>query len=223
MGIIAPVSDLDHTVLLADAHLPTRAGVRSVLEAAGMTVVADVGTAGEAIETAVRLRPELALLDVSVPGGGIHAAEQICARAPQTAVIMLAAAADDEQLFEALRVGARGYLLKDTDPDRLPLALAGVLKGEAAVPRPLVARLIEEFRRRDRRRRAPALQVDGEPLTEREWEVLELMHSGLATRQIAERLEISQVTVRRHVSAALHKLRVKDRAEAIALLDEASG
>jgi DNA-binding NarL/FixJ family response regulator len=212
---------MSHTILLADDHLPTRTGVRAALEAAGMTVVADVANSRAAVEECVRLRPDLALLDVNMPGDGILAAAEICVQVPETIVVMLSATADDDQLFEALRVGARGYLLKDTDPDRLPMALEGVLDGEAALPRTLVARLIEEFRTRDRRRRIPILRVGGEQLTEREWEVLELMREGLRTKDIADRLEISEVTVRRHVSAALRKLQVKDRAEALVLLEKA--
>jgi DNA-binding NarL/FixJ family response regulator len=210
------------TVLLADDHLPTRTGVRAALEGAGLEVVADVGTGDEAIAAALELKPDIALLDVSMPGDGIVAAAEIANRLPETVVVMLSATAEDEHLFEALRVGARGYLLKDTDPDRLPFALEGVLSGEAALPRTLVARLIDEFRTRDRRRRIPMLRPGGEQLTEREWEVLELMRDGLSTKEIAQRLDISEVTVRRHVSTTLRKLQVKDRAEALQLLERAS-
>jgi DNA-binding NarL/FixJ family response regulator len=209
------------TVLLADDHLPTRTGVRAALEAAGMTVVADVANAESAVVEALRLRPDIALLDVNMPGDGILAAAEISEQIPDTVVVMLSATADDEHLFEALRVGARGYLLKDTDPDRLPYALNGVLNGEAALPRTLVARLIDEFASRDRRRRIPKLRAGGEQLTEREWEVLEHMRAGMRTKDIAERLSISEVTVRRHVSATLRKLQVSSRAEALELLDRA--
>jgi DNA-binding NarL/FixJ family response regulator len=212
---------MTHTVLLADDHLPTRTGVRAALEAAGMTVVADVASGEAAIEAAIRLRPDVALLDVNMPGDGIVAASEISVQVPDCVVVMLSATAEDEHLFEALRVGARGYLLKDTDPDRLPMALEGVLDGEAALPRTLVSRLIDEFRTRDRRRRIPMLRPGGEQLTEREWEVLEHMRDGMRTKEIATRLEISEVTVRRHVSATLRKLQVKDRAEAVELLEKA--
>lgn len=208
------------TVLLADGHLPTRAGVRETLEDAGMIVVADVGTAAEAIGLATEHRPDLVLLDPHMPGDGIAAAAEIAERLPGTRVVMLAASAEDEALFGALRAGARGYLLKDTNPDRLAIALEGVMSGEAALPRVLTSRLIDEFRSRDRRRHIPALRLGGEPLTEREWEVLELMREGLSTREIAQRLKISAVTVRRHVSATLRKLGVSDRAGALALLSE---
>jgi DNA-binding NarL/FixJ family response regulator len=140
---------------------------------------------------------------------------------PATTVVMLTVSRDDDDLFAALRAGASGYLLKDTDPSRLPFALKGVLDGEAALPRGLVARLIEEFRTRGKRRRLPLMRQRGVELTEREWEVLEFLHDGLSTAEIAERLSISPVTVRRHVSEILKKLRVTSRAEAIELLSQA--
>jgi DNA-binding NarL/FixJ family response regulator len=206
-------------ILLADDHVPTRTGVRAALEAHGMDICAEVGTGEEAVEATVALTPDVCLLDVQMPGmGGIAAAARIAERAPSCAVVMLAAEASDDDLFAALAAGARGFLLKDTDPDRLGYAVEGVLSGEAALPRTLVMRLIQEFRQRDGKRRIPLLRPGGEPLTEREWEVLELMGEDATTRDIGEQLGISEVTVRRHVSAVLKKLQVADRASAIALL-----
>jgi DNA-binding NarL/FixJ family response regulator len=98
-----------------------------------------------------------------------------------------------------------------------------VLSGEAALPRGLVARLIEEFRTRGKRRRLPLMRQRGVELTDREWEVLELLHDGCSTAEIGTRLKISPVTVRRHVSEILKKLRVTSRAEAIRLVDQAAG
>jgi DNA-binding NarL/FixJ family response regulator len=157
-----------------------------------------------------------------MPGGGIAAAAEISTKVPQTAVVMLTISRNDEDLFDALRAGAVGYLLKDTNPERLPHALRGVLEGEAALPRTLVARLVDEFRERGRRRRIPLLRARGVELTSREWEVLELMREGLTTKQIAGRLSISPITVRRHVGVILRKLDVTDRADALRLLDERS-
>jgi DNA-binding NarL/FixJ family response regulator len=206
-------------VLLADDHVATRAGVRASLEAHGMTVVADVGSGPEAVEQAVVTKPDVCLLDVNMPGGGIQAAAEITERVPEAAVVMLAAEVSDEELFEAIRAGARGYLLKDTDPDRLPFALEGVLAGEAALPRRLVMRLIEELHTRDRRRRIPLLRPGAEQLTDREWEVLDLLRQELPTKEVARRLEISEVTVRRHLSAVMAKLGVDNRAAVLDLLD----
>jgi len=210
------------TVLLADDHVPTRAGVRLALEAHGMRICGEVSTGEDAVEAARDLRPDVCVMDTRMPGaGGVAATMRIAAEVPETAVVILAAEASDDELFGALRAGARGYLLKDTDPDRLGHAIEGVLHGEAALPRPLVMRLIEEFRSREHRRRIPILRPGGEPLTEREWEVLEALGEGLTTRKVGERLGISDVTVRRHVSAALKKLQVCDRASALELVRRA--
>jgi len=183
----------------------------------GFVIAAEVGSGPAAVDAAARERPDLCLLDVNMPGGGIAAAAQIRASVPDTTIVMLTVSRDDNDLFDALRVGASGYLLKDMDPDRLPNALEGVLAGEAALPRHLVARLIDEFRDRGRRRAALVGRPSSE-LTARECEGLDLMRQGLSTQRIAERLFISRVTVRTHVSAVLKKLRVPDRAAAVRLL-----
>ena len=207
-------------VTLADDHPPTRAGVRRALEEAGWTVCAEAADGNGAYEHAMEHRPDVVLLDIHMPGGGgVQAAEKISAALPETSVVMLTVSRNDGDLFSALRAGASGYLLKDIDPDRLPKALEGVLRGEAALPRNLVARLMEEFRGRGRRRMTlPNRQPVS--LTSREWEVLEQMGEGRKTAEIAERLQVSAVTVRTHVSAILRKLHVKDRAEAVKLLAE---
>ena len=205
-------------VLVADDHPPTRAGVRLALEGNGFEVCAEVGDASSAIEAARRELPDVCLLDIHMPGDGIRAAETISSELPDVAVVMLTVSRTDSDLFDALRAGASGYLLKDIDPARLPLALHGVLEGEAALPRHLVALLIEEFRERKRRRRILLRGRRSAELTDREWEVLELMRQGASTEEIASRLFISPVTVRTHVSAILRKLRVPTREAAIELL-----
>jgi DNA-binding NarL/FixJ family response regulator len=206
-------------VLIADDHPPTRAGVRMALEAGGFEVCAEAGDAAGAIEAAIRELPDVCLLDIHMPGDGIHAAEAISHELPDAAVVMLTVSREDTDLFDALRAGASGYLLKDIDPARLPLALHGVLEGEAALPRQLVALLIEEFRERRRRRRTPLRGRRSAELTDREWEVLQLMRQGAQTEEIAARLFISPVTVRTHVSAILRKLHVPTREAAIELLE----
>jgi DNA-binding NarL/FixJ family response regulator len=208
------------TVLLADDHAAVRAGIRMALSGAGFEVVAEAADAPQAVAMAQESKPDIALLDVTMPGNGIKAAEEIVQTLPHTTVVMLTVSRDDDDLFAALRAGASGYLLKDTDPSRLPFALRGVLEGEAALPRGLVARLIEEFRTRGKRRRLPLMRQRGVELTEREWEVLEYLHDGLSTAEIADRMSISPVTVRRHVSEILKKLRVTSREEAVKLLQE---
>lgn len=206
-------------VLIADDHPPTRAGVRlSLEEGATFEVVAEVGNAAGAVAAAAELRPDVALLDIHMPGDGIEAARAISSQSPDTAVVMLTVSRDDADLFAALRAGARGYLLKDIDPARLPMALEGVLAGEAALPRGLVARLIDEFRTRDGsadRRQGPLAK-----LTDREWEVLKAMQQGKSTAEMAADMFVSAVTVRTHVSAILRKLQVTDREAAVRLADQ---
>lgn len=204
-------------VLIADDHQLTRVGVRLALERGGFKVCAEADDAASAVEAAEREQPDICLLDIQMPGSGIHAAEEIARKVPDAAVVMLTVSRSDRDLFDALRVGASGYLLKDMDPERLPMALHGVLDGEAALPRHLVALVIEEFRERGRRR--PLLKKRGVVLTDREWEVLELMSQGLTTFEIADRLFIEPVTVRTHVSAILKKLHVSSRKEALQLIE----
>jgi DNA-binding NarL/FixJ family response regulator len=132
---------------------------------------------------------------------------------------MLTVSQEDEDLFGALRAGAAGYLLKDMDPGRLAFALRGVVDGEAALPRTLVARVVEEFRTAERRPSLPLVRRRGARLTSREWEVLELLRERRTTAEIAHRLGLSAVTVRRHIGSILAKLRVPDRRAMERLLD----
>ena len=206
-------------VLIADDHAATRAGVRESVQDGGFEVCAEAANAQDAIDLALSERPDVCLLDVHMPGEGIRAAMAITQALPDCAVVMLTVSRNDSDLFHSLRAGAAGYLLKDTNPGRLPDALRGVIAGEAAVPRPLVARLIHEFRDRGTRR-LPLIGGRGVELTSREWEVLDLMGDGLTTAQIAERLFVSPVTVRRHISSIVEKLGAPDRASAIRLYQE---
>jgi DNA-binding NarL/FixJ family response regulator len=207
-------------VLLADDHPPTRAGVRYTLEAAGMVICAEASDANGAVDAALRELPDVCLLDIHMPGSGINAARAITRDLPDTRVVMLTVSRDDEDLFEALRAGASGYLLKDMDPDRVPHALEGVLAGEAALPRTLLLRVMDEFRDRGKRRLRLPGGRKGADLSDREWEVLNLLRDGQSTQEIATRLYVSAATVRSHVASILKKLRVPDREAAIRLLDE---
>ena len=204
-------------VLIADDHPPTRAGVRAALEP-DFEICGEAASASEAVETALRTSPDVCILDVHMPGGGIAAAAEIGSALPSAAVVMLTISQHDDDLFDALKAGALGYLLKGTDPGRLPHALRGVLEGQAAVPRSLVARVIAEFRDQSARRRLPLVGQRAVTLTNREWQVLDLLRDGLTTHDIATRLFISRVTVRTHVSSILRKLGVQDRQAAIRLV-----
>jgi DNA-binding NarL/FixJ family response regulator len=199
-------------VVIADDHARIRGRIREALEAGGCEVCAEGATAEEAVQLALEHRP-----DVVLPGNGIRAARQLSRALPHTAVVMLTQSREDEDLFDSLRAGASGYLLKDGDPAELARALRGVLAGEAAMPPSLVTRILAEFRDpgrpRFRRRSAAAAK-----LSPREWEVMELLGEGHATEEVARRLFVSPTTVRVHVSAVLRKLRVKDRESAFQLL-----
>jgi DNA-binding NarL/FixJ family response regulator len=211
------VTDQAIRVILADDHARVRGRVRGALEAAGCEVCGEGASADDAVRLAAEHRPDVALLDIHMPGSGIRAARAITKTVPTVTVVMLTQSAEEDDLFDSLRAGAAGYLLKDGDPARLADALRGVLVGEAAMPPRLVARIMQEFSapttRRFVRRSAAAAK-----LSAREWEVMELLADGLSTEAVAGRLFLSPTTVRVHVSSVLRKLRVKDRQSAFQVL-----
>jgi DNA-binding NarL/FixJ family response regulator len=205
-------------VLVADDHAPTRALVRDALERDSFEVVAEAATSDGAVALAATCLPDLVVLDIRMPGGGINAAASIASLDPAPAIVMLTVSRDDDDLFAALRAGASGYLLKGLKAEELPGRLRAVLAGEASLSGSLVAKLVTEFRRRERWRLLTSHEDRRRRLTRREWEVLELMADGLTTAQIAERTYVNPVTVRTHIAAILRKLQVRDRGEAVALL-----
>ena len=204
-------------VLVADDYAPMRLGVRALLEQHGFAVCAEAADAQGAVAGALRERPDLCLLDIRMPGDGIAAAARIAAALPETPIVMLTVSREEVDFLNALRAGAAGYVLKETDGARLPEALRSVLHGEVALPRALVSRLIDRLEQREAGRRVLGdLAVD---LTAREHEVLDLLRDGMTTAQIAKRLFIAPVTVRSHISSIVRKLGVGDRDSALALLD----
>jgi two-component system, NarL family, nitrate/nitrite response regulator NarL len=199
-------------VLIADDHPPTRMGVRMALERDGLAVCGEAHTAEGAVELALRERPDACLLDVHMPGGGPAAASSITTRLPDTVVIMLSVSREEADLLESLRRGASGYLLKDMNPDRLSSAVRAALHGEAMVPRTMLPSLIEELR--------DLPGVVGQPhtergLTRRQAEVLQLLREGASTAEIAQRLFLSEVTVRRHISTIAARLGAVSRDDLI--------
>jgi DNA-binding NarL/FixJ family response regulator len=206
-------------VLIADDHPTFRRSVRAVLEGDGFDVCAEAADAREAVEAARRERPDVCLLAVLQPGGGLRAAAAITAALPDTAVVMLTASPDRDHFFDAVRAGATGYLFKDMDPKRLPDALRAVLAGEAAIAPPLVSWLVDEVQ--SQRLGRVLIGADGPvELSWREWEVLDLLRSGLTTGEIADHLSLSAVTVRRHACSVVRKLGVSSREEAVAFVAE---
>jgi DNA-binding NarL/FixJ family response regulator len=206
-------------VVIADDHARIRGRVREALESGGCEVCGEGACADDAIRLALEHRPQVALLDIHMPGSGIVAAAEITRALPQTAVVMLTQSAEEDDLFDSLRAGASGYLLKDGDPTQLADTLRGVLAGEGAMPPRLVALIMDEFRVPTRRRFARKSAAVAK-LTPREWEVMQLLAEGLSTEDVAGRLFLSPTTVRVHVSTVLRKLRVKDRQAAFTLLRE---
>ena len=205
-------------MLIADDDVSTRVGVRLALEESGFVVSAEEDTGPGAVAAALRDRPDVCLVEVNVPGGGVEAVAAIRARLAGTRVVMLSASSEDKDVWDALQAGASGYLLKGMNPARLGPTLIGVLQGEAALPRELTARLIREFRARARRGETGLVRRGKNELTSREWDVLDCLCEGLSSRQIADRLFISQTTVRRHVGSILSKLEVTSRQAAVDLV-----
>jgi len=204
-------------VLLAEPDAPTRMGIRLALEAEGFEVCSEPLDARSAVSEAIRENPLVCLIDEELAGGVLVAVDAIYRRVPEMKLLVLTAAEQPRSLFAAIRAGASGYLRKDLDPTRLPATIRGVLDGEAALSRRLTFQLMETLRMRERGRSA-STTPGGPSMTDRELEVLELMTEGLRTSEIAGRLTIAEVTVRRHVSSAVSKLGVADRAAAIAVL-----
>jgi len=208
-------------VLVACGDSPTRNGIRLALEEQGITVCGGVATAAELLEAVSRLEPHFCFVDVELPGGGLTAIAELRAWRAQPAVVLLAAQVNEDDFLKAMRVGAHGYLPKSISPERLPAVVRAVLLGEPAIPRSLVAVLMNRLRTGEGRRHLMTPDGRGIDLSGREWEVLEAMREGLSTREIAGRLVISEVTVRRHIGAVLRKLQVQSRREALELLQSA--
>lgn len=203
-------------VLIADDHAPTRDDVRRALREGGLVVCAEAADAAHAVQQALETKPDICLLDLRMPGGGVAAAWEIAARLPTTKVVMLTVSAEDADLFGALRAGAVGYLVKDLDFRLLPRALSDVVDGKAAIPGELVTRMVKQFHTNEPRFRTTAVETDlGPRLTSREWDVLAGLAEGLSTRDIARRLQLKPSGVRAHISAVVQKLGVENRQGAI--------
>jgi DNA-binding NarL/FixJ family response regulator len=210
-------------VLIADDHAPTRDDIRRALSDDGMEVCAEAPDAAHAVQLALETKPDICLLDIRMPGGGVAAAWEIAARLPTTKIVMLTVSHDDATLFAALRAGAVGYLTKDIDLRALPRELRDAAEGKAAIPRALVSRMVRQFHGTDPRFRTTAVAgAQGPRLTSREWDVLAGLADGLSTREIGRRLQLKQSGVRAHISAIVRKLGVEDREEAVEYFRETS-
>lgn len=202
-------------LLVADDHPLFRAGVVASFAAAdGFEVVAEAGTAELAVDLAHRLRPDVVLMDVAMPAmGGIAATAQIVRGNPEARVLMLTVSEDPDDLFAALRAGARGYVLKGVSAAELLGIARRVADGEAYVTPVLAAELLVEFSRPSKAHSPLAT------LSRREAEVLELVRRGLTNREIGERLGLAEKTIKHHMTTILQKLHVRSRTEAALLAD----
>lgn len=204
-------------ILLVDDHILFREGLVSLLEGQpGFRVVGEAGTVSEAIKMAEELQPDLILMDFTLPDGtGLMATKAILAKRPATKIVFLTVHQEDERLFDAIRSGAKGYLLKNVSVNRLLEYLRGVAQGEAAVSQAMVGRLLTEFSRQPpgSASELPVRKLD--TLTSRETEVLQVLATGASNLEIAERLIISENTVKNHIHNILTKLQLKNRREAV--------
>jgi DNA-binding NarL/FixJ family response regulator len=206
-------------VVVADGQALVRAGLRVLLEGAGrLSVVGEAATAEEALDLACRLRPEVVIMDVNLPGLGCVEATRRMRADTHVAVMLLTASEDDERLFAALLAGARGLVLKDTQPAELRRAVEALAQGEASVFPGLTRRLIAELASGPVPGAPSAELVD--ELTAREREVMALVAHGLSNQEIAERLVLSPATAKTHVSRSMMKLHARTRAQLVILAYE---
>jgi DNA-binding NarL/FixJ family response regulator len=207
-------ADAPMRVLLVEDHALVRSAIRQALEAPDVTVVGEARSAEEALEMAPRLRPDLVLLDIDLPGmSGIDAVRELAPRLPDTRVVMLTVSTDRRDLLDAVRHGAFGYLTKDLSGEALLRAVRGIRRGDLPVSRVHAALVVDHLARSGRSGTSAADEVGG-LLSAREQEVLRLLAEGMTDREIASALAISPRTVESHVSSVLRKLGVRNRAEA---------
>ncbi|WP_020519742.1 response regulator transcription factor [Catelliglobosispora koreensis] len=208
------------SVLLADDQALVRAGFKALLDAQpDITVVGEAGNGAEAVELAQQTRPDVVLMDIRMPKmDGLEATRQITSVLPDVKVIVLTTFELDEYVFTALRDGAAGFLVKDTEPADLIKAVRVVAAGEALLSPGVTRRLIAEYASRSRPLNRPVTQL--ESLTEREREIVGLVALGLSNEEIAARLVVSPLTAKTHVSRAMIKLGARDRAQLVVLAYE---
>jgi DNA-binding NarL/FixJ family response regulator len=206
-------------VLIADDQALIRGGFRMILHAQDdIEVVGEAIDGRDAVELFRRVTPEVVVMDVRMPSmDGIEATRRLTAADPPARVLILTMFDLDEYVFEALRAGASGFLLKDRPPEELVEAVRVVASGEALLSPSVTRRLIEEFAKR---RDAPTPPRELDELTDREREVLVLMGQGLSNAEITERLFVAETTVKTHVGHVLQKLRLRDRVQAVVLAYE---
>jgi DNA-binding NarL/FixJ family response regulator len=199
-----------------DGHPVLRTSIRALLRDNGFEVCGEAAALSDALPILASEHPDVCLIDVEADDAGAGGIRQIRDRSPNTAIVVLTESRDPGLVVGSIRAGASGFLSKGMDPARLPAALRGVLAGEASIPRDLGIHLVREVQGRADRRST----VSGVVLSQREWEVLDLMSAGSTVAGAGEALGLSPVTVRRHLSNAVRKLGVADRDAAIRMVAE---
>ncbi len=204
-------------VLLADDHALFKEGLRNLLTAREIEVVGNASDGLEALEQARTLHPDVVLMDIQMPRcDGLKATRLIKAELPDIKIVMLTTSANNEDLFEAIKSGASGYLLKSLDAERFFELLSGVTQGEPAISPELAARILDEFARQGSQSKVHTTDDDPDRLTARQAEVLELVVQGKMYKEIASILVITERTVKYHMQEILQKLHLRNRAEVIA-------
>lgn len=200
-------------ILLVDDHLLFRKGIASMLsDRQKFTVVGEAGDGVEAIRVAQETKPDLVLLDIHMPKrDGLETIKILKQELPETEVVMLTVSDDEEDLFEAIKAGAKGYLLKNLHPQQLYAVLEGIGQGEAAISGKMASKILREL---NQPRQEPAPETDPDALTEREVEVLEQVVTGATNKEIAATLHITENTVKIHLRNILEKLHVQNRIQA---------
>jgi DNA-binding NarL/FixJ family response regulator len=201
-------------ILIADDHALFRDSLRSLLEAHDLEVIGEAKNGREAVELSHRLKPDVVLMDLSMPEmDGLAATRLISADQPDVKVIVLTASDEDSKLFEAIKSGAQGYLLKNLESEDFFTLLDGVNRGEPALTPALARKLLQEFARPEKTISPPQ---DPDALTDREREVLELLVNGITSnRRLAKQLGVSENTVKFHVRNILDKLHLHNRAQVV--------
>jgi NarL family two-component system response regulator LiaR len=197
-------------ILVVDDHTIVRKGIRALFdEVEGIEIIGEAGDGLEAVAQVEALHPDVILMDLVMPNmDGIEAISQINAKHKNARIIALTSFATDDKIFPAIKAGAMGYLLKDSDPDELIAAIHAVYQGEPSLDPSIAKKVLQEISRPSERPPTP------DPLTEREVEILSLVAQGMSNQDIADKLVIAEVTVRTHVSHILSKLHLANRVQA---------
>jgi DNA-binding NarL/FixJ family response regulator len=208
-------------VLLVDDHLFWRRGVREIVDSEpDMEVVAEAEDGAMAVRKATALKPDVVLMDVNMPVmSGVAAAGELIAASPDSRIVMLTVSDTDENLFNSLKAGAIGFLTKDASPDDLIRAIRSTAAGESTLSPAIAARVVRFIQQGAPQQETPAVAT----LTEREDEILHLIAQGARDREIAEKLFISESTVKKHVQNVLRKLHARNRVEAVSHLNRGPG